>query len=45
VSVCRIEVVRYVGSNHRVDLFDKRVIMAEDQTHQYVRAIIKVRTR
>lgn len=42
----RIEVVRYVRSNRRVDkLFGKRITVAEDQTHQYVRAIIKVRTK
>jgi len=41
----RIEVVRYVRSNRRVDLFGKRITVAEDQTHQYVTAIIKVRTR
>ena len=41
----RIEVVRYIRSNRLVDLFGKRVIVAEDQTHQYVTAIIKVRTK
>jgi putative transposase len=41
----RIEVVRYVRSNRRVDLFGKRITVAEDQTHQYVTAIIKVRAR
>lgn len=41
----RIEVVRYVRSNRRVDLFGKRITVAEDQTHQYVTAIIKVRTK
>lgn len=41
----RIEVVRFVRSNRRVELFGKRVIVAEDQTHQYVTAIIKVRAR
>lgn len=41
----RIEVIRFIRSNRRVELFGKRVTVAEDQTHQYVTAIIKVRTR
>lgn len=41
----RIEVVRYIRSNRRIELFGKRITVAEDQTHQYVTAIIKVRTR
>lgn len=41
----RIEVVRYIRSNRRVDLFGKRITVAEDQTHQYVTAIIKVRPK
>ncbi|MGH2578825.1 MAG: integrase core domain-containing protein, partial [Actinomycetota bacterium] len=41
----RIEVVRYIRSNRRIDLFGKPINVAEDQTHQYVTAIIKVRTR
>ncbi len=41
----RIEVVRYVRSNRRVDLFGKRILVGEDQTHQYVTAIIKVRSK
>lgn len=41
----RIEVVRYIRSNRRLDLFGKRLTVAEDQTHQYVTAIIKVRAR
>jgi len=41
----RIEVVRYVRSNRRVDLFGKRIEVAADQTHQYVTAIIKVRLK
>ncbi len=41
----RIEVVRYIRSNRRLDLFGKRITVAEDQTHQYVTAIIKVRTK
>ncbi|MGI8821882.1 MAG: integrase core domain-containing protein [Acidimicrobiia bacterium] len=41
----RIEVIRYVRSNRHVDLFGKRITVAEDQTHQYVTAIIKVRSK
>lgn len=41
----RIEVVRFIRSNRSVDLFGKRIRVAEDQTHQYVTAIIKVRTK
>ena len=41
----RIEVIRFIRSNRRVDLFGKHVIVAEDQTHQYVTAIIKVRAK
>lgn len=41
----RIEVVRFVRSNRRVELFGKRITVPEDQTHQYVTAIIKVRTK
>jgi hypothetical protein len=41
----RIEVVRYIRSNRRVDLFGKPITVAEDQTHQYVTAIIKVRAK
>ena len=41
----RIEVVRYIRSNRRIDLFGKRIAVTEDQTHQYVTAIIKVRTK
>ncbi len=40
----RIEVVRYIRSNRRVDLFGKRITVTEDHTHQYVTAIIKVRS-
>lgn len=40
----RIEVVRYIRSNRRLDLFGKRITVA-DQTHQYVTAIIKVRSK
>lgn len=41
----RIEVIRYIRSNRRVDLFGKHITVAEDQTHQYVTAIIKVRAK
>ena len=41
----QIEVVRYVRSNRRVELFGKHITVADDQTHQYVTAIIKVRAR
>jgi hypothetical protein len=41
----RIEVVRYIRSNRRIDLFGKRIHVTPDQTHQYVTAIIKVRAR
>ena len=41
----RIEVVRYIRSNRRLDLFGKRIQLAENHTHQYVTAIIKVRAK
>ena len=41
----RIEVVRYIRSNRHIDLFGKRITVAEDQTHQYVTAVIKVRSK
>lgn len=41
----RIEVVRFIRSNRRVELFGKRITVAEDQTHQYVTAVIKVRSK
>jgi hypothetical protein len=41
----RIEVIRYIRSNRLLDLFGKRITVAEDQTHQYVTAIIKVRAK
>jgi putative transposase len=41
----RIEVVRYIRSNRRIELFGKTVLVPEDRTHQYVTAIIKVRHR
>jgi hypothetical protein len=34
-----------VRSNRRVDLFGKRILVAEEHAHQYVTAIIKVRSR
>jgi putative transposase len=41
----RIEVVRFIRSNRRVDLFGKQISVPEHHTHQYVTAIIKVRTK
>jgi putative transposase len=41
----RIEVVRYVRSNRILDLFGKRLTLAEEHTHQYVTAVIKVRAK
>jgi len=41
----RIEVVRYIRSNRRIDLFGKRITVAEDHTHQYVTAIIGVQAK
>lgn len=41
----RIEVVRYIRSNRRLDLFGKRLIVAEEHTHQYVVATIRVRAK
>jgi putative transposase len=41
----RIEVVRYIRSNRRVDLFGKRLTVAEEHTHQYVTATIAVRAK
>jgi len=41
----RIEVIRYVRSNRIVELFGRRLTVAEHHTHQYVTAIIKVRTK
>lgn len=40
-----IEVVRYIRSNRHLELFGKRITLPEDQTHQYVTAIIRVRSR
>jgi transposase len=41
----RIEVVRYVRSNRVVDLFGRRITLAEEHAHQYVTAYIKVRSQ
>lgn len=41
----RIEVVRYIRSDRRLDLFGKRITLDETHTHQYVTAIIKVRAK
>ncbi len=41
----RIEVVRYIRSNRRLDLFGKRLTVAEEHTHQYVTATIRVRSK
>jgi len=41
----RIEVIRYIRSNRRLDLFGKRLMVAEEHTHQYVTATIRVRPR
>jgi len=41
----RIEVVRYIRSNRRLELFGKRVTLAEEHTHQYVVATIRVRAK
>ena len=41
----RIEVIRYIRSDRRVNLFGKRITVAEDQTYQYVTATIKVRAK
>lgn len=40
-----VGVVRYIHSNRCLDLSGKRITVAEDQTHQYITAIIKVRTK
>lgn len=37
--------IRYIRSDRRVDLFGKKITVAEDQTHQYVTAIIRVRAK
>ena len=41
----RIEVVRYIRSNRRLDLFGKRLTVAQEHTHQYVTATIRVRSK
>ncbi len=41
----RIEVIRFIRSNRQLDLFGKRITLPENHTHQYVTAIIRVRTR
>lgn len=41
----RIEVVRYIRSNRRLDLFGKHITLSPNDTYQYVTAVIKVRTR
>lgn len=41
----RIEVVRYIRSNRKLDLFGKRLTVAEEHTHQYVTATIRVRAK
>jgi len=41
----RIEVVRYVRSDRVVNLFGRRITVAEEHAHQYVTAFIKVRSR
>jgi transposase len=41
----QIEVVRYIRSNRILNLFGKKVTLAEDHTHQYVTAVIKVRAK
>jgi transposase len=41
----RIEVVRYIRSNRQLALFGKRITLRDSDIHQYVTAIIKVRTR
>lgn len=41
----RIEVIRYIRSDRRLNLFGKTITLAEDETYQYVTAIIKVRAK
>ena len=41
----RIEVVRYIRSNRELGLFGKRITLGDHHIHQYVTAIIKVRSR
>ena len=37
--------MRYIRSNGRLDLFGKRLTVAEEHTHQYVTATIRVRAK
>ena len=37
--------MRYIRSNRQLALFGKRITLDEGDTHQYVTAIIKVRSR
>ena len=39
----RIEVIRFIRSNRRLDLFGKKIILPEQHAYTYVTAIIKVR--
>ncbi len=39
----RIEDVRHIRSDRVLDLFGKKIKLAEDQAHQYVTALIRVR--
>ncbi len=41
----KIEVVRYIRSNRRLDLFGHRVTLAAHDTYQYVTAVIGVRAK
>ena len=41
----RIEVIRYIRSDRRLNLFGKVITLAADHTYQYVTAIIKVRAK
>jgi putative transposase len=41
----RIEVVRYIRSNRELNMFGKRITLGDNHIHQYVTAVIKVRTR
>jgi len=41
----RIEVIRYIRSNRRLDLFGKHLTVAEEHTHQYLTATIRVRAK
>jgi len=41
----RIEVILYIRSNRLLGLFGKRIVLPEDQTHQYVTGLIHVRAK